>query len=656
MTVIAHNITAMNTQRQYGINTDLKAKTAEKLASGYRINRAADDAAGLAISEKMRSQIRGLTKGVQNTEEGVSLCHVADGALNEVSAMLHRMKELSVQSANGTNTDEDRENLQDEVSQLLEEIDRISEDTEFNTIHIFQGDTERTVIPAEYEELTAGNFKVTGTPTDTVSTKYVISADTTGFSINNDVFTWADFKDTGNNNLSQTPLVAGTYSMEYHGLTISIDVEDNAKMDDVIGLLNGAEFSTKVTSQNTSAVVSVKSFNASMQCVTGDVKQDTFTLAVNNGAFSIECSSGTGDDGSLGHILGTSLSGLDEIPAGTHTISFEYGSGGVYNTMNMEVTTSVAMSQDDFLNALNGAELESYSVYWMQGSGALNNGTGYADFRSDDLESAGFLYGDSVTLNYVYENNTVGLQLGTDGPILWESYSRVPGYVDGNFVTGIMEFSDGRGNNIRFQDINGSLLKAGWQNQIGQGATASFSLKSDVHDEIFTGITLKENPLITGSISSVNDSGYRGDMITPPVLIVEETDLRLWIQSGANEGQGMYLEIGKMSTSILGLADMDISTADGATKALGHVREALTKVSKNRSRIGAQQNRLEHTIDRENVAIENLTASESGIRDADMAYEMVCLSKYNILEQTGQAMMAQANQSKQGVLQLLSFS
>ncbi len=656
MTVIAHNITAMNTQRQYGINTDLKAKTAEKLASGYRINRAADDAAGLAISEKMRSQIRGLTKGVQNTEEGVSLCHVADGALNEVSAMLHRMKELSVQSANGTNTDEDRENLQDEVSQLLEEIDRISEDTEFNTIHIFQGDTERTVISAEYEELTAGNFKVTGIPTDTVSTKYVITADDTGFNINNDAFTWADLKDNSNNDLSQSPIVAGTYSMEYHGLTISIDVEDNAKMDDVIGLLNGAEFSTKVTSQNTSTVVSVKAFNASMQCVTGDVKQDTFTLSVNNGAFTIESSGGTGDDGSLGHVLSTSLSGMDEVPAGTYAISFEYGSGGVYNTMNLEVTTSATMPRDELLNALNDAELENYSVYHMDGFAELTNGNVYADFRSDDMETAGFSYGDEVILNYVYVDNKVGLQLGTDGPILWESYSRVPSWVDGKFVPGKIEYSDGRGNRITIQDINGDMMEMGWKDKIAQGAIASFDLLSDVHNEIFTGITLKENTLVTGSIASVNDSGYRGNMITPPILIVEETDLRLWIQSGANEGQGMYLEIGKMSTSILGLADMDISTADGATKALGQVREALAQVSKNRSRIGAQQNRLEHTIDRENVAIENLTASESGIRDADMAFEMVCLSKYNILEQTGQAMMAQANQSKQGVLQLLSFS
>ena len=132
MITVAHNLSAKNAQRQFGINTKSKAKSTERLLSGYKINRAADDAAGLSISEKMRRQIRGLTQGVENTQDGVSLCQVADGALAEVNDMLHRITELSVKSANGTNSEQDRQCIQNEINEILQEIDRIGNSTEFN--------------------------------------------------------------------------------------------------------------------------------------------------------------------------------------------------------------------------------------------------------------------------------------------------------------------------------------------------------------------------------------------------------------------------------------------------------------------------------------------------------------------------------------------
>jgi len=139
MNIVAHNLSAMNTQRQFGINTRNKAKSIEKLSSGYRINRAADDAAGLAISEKMRRQIRGLSQGIENTQDGISLCQVADGALAEVDDMLHRITELSVKSANGTNSAIDRQYIQKEIQQLLTEIDRVGDTTTFNEQPVFKG-------------------------------------------------------------------------------------------------------------------------------------------------------------------------------------------------------------------------------------------------------------------------------------------------------------------------------------------------------------------------------------------------------------------------------------------------------------------------------------------------------------------------------------
>ena len=132
--VVQHNMSAMNANRNLGVTTGMQAKSSEKLSSGYKINRAADDAAGLSISEKMRSQIRGLNKASDNAQDGISLIQTAEGALNESHSILQRMRELSVQAANGTETDDDREAVQNEISQLQEELTRISETTEFNTM------------------------------------------------------------------------------------------------------------------------------------------------------------------------------------------------------------------------------------------------------------------------------------------------------------------------------------------------------------------------------------------------------------------------------------------------------------------------------------------------------------------------------------------
>ncbi|MEG6573090.1 flagellin [Caldibacillus debilis] len=136
---INHNISALNTYRQLSFNNTQTAKNLEKLSSGYRINRAGDDAAGLAISEKMRGQIRGLEMATKNAQDGISLIQTAEGALNETHAILQRIRELAVQSANDTNTDNDRAELQKEVDQLLQEIDRIANTTQFNTKNLLDG-------------------------------------------------------------------------------------------------------------------------------------------------------------------------------------------------------------------------------------------------------------------------------------------------------------------------------------------------------------------------------------------------------------------------------------------------------------------------------------------------------------------------------------
>ena len=149
--VVQHNMSALNANRMMNITTSSVSKSTEKLSSGYRINRAADDAAGLSISEKMRSQIRGLSQASTNAQDGISLIQTAEGALNESHSILQRMRELSVQAANGTETDDDREAVNNEIKQLQDELTRISDTTEFNTMKLLDGSLDEGSSSVDYK-------------------------------------------------------------------------------------------------------------------------------------------------------------------------------------------------------------------------------------------------------------------------------------------------------------------------------------------------------------------------------------------------------------------------------------------------------------------------------------------------------------------------
>ena len=167
--VVQHNLTAMNSNRMLGVTTGLQAKSSEKLSSGYKINRAADDAAGLSISEKMRKQINGLDRASTNAQDGVSAVQTAEGALTEVHSMLQRMNELAVQAANGTNSTDDRQAIQDEIDQLVTEIDRVAETTKFNESYLLKGDASKTAEVSFYKAQYAGTVYLAGSTTAATS-------------------------------------------------------------------------------------------------------------------------------------------------------------------------------------------------------------------------------------------------------------------------------------------------------------------------------------------------------------------------------------------------------------------------------------------------------------------------------------------------------
>ena len=394
--VVQHNLTAMNASRMLGITTGQQAKSSEKLSSGYRINRAADDAAGLSISEKMRKQINGLDQASTNAQDGVSSVQTAEGALTEVHSMLQRMNELAVQAANGTNSESDRDAIQAEIKQLTTEIDRVAETTKFNETYLLKGDAEK-----EQVEIT-------------------------------------------------------TYRAPQMSLVEAAMAE-------------GGKLEVKTDMDGTGATV-----------------------------YTFESGLAEGDK----------WNGLD-----------------VVTTVDGPNQITVASAQEEELAAMQKVMDTYYEEMGLSGTVAIST------------------------------------------------------------------------------------------------AAAGFTVQSE--DDVFT----------------YNDA----------------LDLSIHVGADSDSANKIFMKIESMDASSLGIKDLRVDgvTYARATAAIDKIADAIQKVSTQRSDLGAIQNRLEHTIANLDNVVENTTAAESRIRDTDMAEEMVEYSKNNILAQAGQSMLAQANQSTQGVLSLL---
>lgn len=502
---INHNITAMNTQRQLTGNTAAQSKSIEKLSSGLRINRAGDDAAGLAISEKMRGQIRGLDMAAKNSQDGISLIQTAEGALNETHSILQRMRELAVQAASDTNTSDDRGQLQKEINQLTDEIDRIANTTEFNNKKLLNGDLS--------------------------------SAQT-----------------------AQNAVALG--KSELGG--------------------DAASLATKVSA------------------VTGnftDGKVGTHAMAISVGTAGFTESAGTFKSNQK-------LSDLGVTDASDMTIAID-GNAPVAIT---GLTTSSTIQ--DVIDAIN-----------TKGAGAV----------TASLTEEGKL---SVVSNTVSAASAV-------------------------------VFADATGSNINAQLFGGATVQAGSATNLtvtdvftAQDGTVSaaktYRLTSAAAADavLGNGVTLKNdgtNPFVAGTVTVKS--------LAAANAVAAKADTSATFQIGANEGQEIKVDVGKVDAQSLnikiGATYQDVTTQRTAKTAITVFDNALKAVSNERSKLGAFQNRLEHTINNLNTSSENLSAAESRIRDVDMAKEMMEQTKNSILAQASQAMLASANQQPQGVLQLL---
>lgn len=492
---IQHNINALNSLRQLGMNNTNTGKNLEKLSSGYRINRAGDDAAGLAISEKMRGQIRGLEQAQQNAEDGISLIQTAEGGLNETHAILQRMRELAVQSANGTYQDAvDRENLNKEVDALKSEIDRISSSTQFNKINLLDGSlTGKKGFGAGISSLT-----LSGAPDYTTSLN-------------------------GAGEVSITKLDDGSFELE---LKIN---------------------NTSIGKQTVAADAAAG--NVAFGTGTNEV-----TVAHNGGASLKDGSSIVG----LEFTAGTAI--IAAVDA-TFTNDAELGANGITATGTYTATSTA-----------EGPITAEFTA----------NGNGYT------IQVGG----ESLTIADITSDTATDRQFTFNG-LKFELAKGVAGDLGGTTIT------------------------------LGEATAYA-----------------PEIPAKAGSVSTSDVRTSTGG---------------LTFQIGANgvEDQQVSLRLGDMSSKGLGIADVSVLKQPNANDAIAILDDAINKVSGTRADLGALQNRLEHTVNNLGVTNENLTAAESRIRDVDMAKEMMEYTKNNILTQAAQAMLAQANQQPQGVLQLL---
>ena len=853
--VLAHNLLSMYTDRQLNITSDRKTKSLEKLSSGYRINRASDDAAGLSISEKMRRQIRGLNRGIENTQDGISLCQVADGALAEVTDMLHRITELSVQSANGTNSESDRRAIQAEIGDLLSEIDRVGETTTFNGRKIFSdscseqsymgiiGYKDEIVTNTTNVPMTDNfNFYVTGQSTDSAAAAYTIDTSTSlsnGIVIGTDAVAWDKVTDENGDVIDLSGEVQkGKYSFEYKGMNVSFELKRNVTTDQLVLGLQGMKWSSKqgtgnVMSYSLSAT-SDNDYSNTLKDYTiqalddglyvNNVKyewpdsikngpQNGWTISFKAGNLTVGLSIGADNTASMSEIfanIGTRsfseesrtgvVSVVNFMSAVNTTINTEYKSeneikdllaeqscikadsygmylqlagknltkiswddmyknskqNGAYNELtyqdgNISITFSVVsgMSYENLAKAMNDTlvkvsyapieyknaisktpadtyyngvenyfidnltinELDKYLKIKQFSFTKMDDGT--AAFIEDPdntkwstnaphiMEEPEKVYGIGIDKSY----NGKLLAIGNNGSAV-EGYQLVNGdelkeYFLRRNIKNKPEsgensinliFKNGNSTiNLKMIDtmqqdcdletfIDGITGRASYYNEpfisivfpVTGNDDALYKYKVDVpssrgasinytrYSGIIDSVDKNMSDIIADKVDNIPSYSYIESKETTSVIktpiygeVTQNGNNGIWIQSGTDAWSGMWLEIDKMNSEELGIDDLDVSTITGAEKAMNSIDEALKKLSDNRSRVGAQQNRLEHTVLNEQNIVENTQSAESRIRDTDMAEEMVTYSKNNILAQAGQSMLAQANQSTQGVLSLL---
>ena len=660
---VQHNMAALNANRMLGSITGAAGKTTEKLASGYRINRAADDAAGLAISEKMRGQIRGLNQASTNAQDGISLIQTAEGALQESHSILQRMRELAVQASNGTETDEDRANIQDEISQLQDELDRIAETTEFNTMKLLDGTYSASGATSSSAGPKYGQYDGDLKAFITSNVAGVTVATTTAAKEGGETAIWSPDGKTLTLNLTHNK----AYSQgEIDELIANAKQEDakatNAPASVTVKFAEGYYTATQSTNgietvagskaETASKVYYTSSVTVDAVDVRGDLdikvksSAENTQLVISTAAAATASWDGTTltlklvqdktyTEQDINALVDAAITGSAQTAARGTDIDLELSKNDftVVTTVAAAVTAAAATTME----IERGTVLATSDYVGANRMEIISNKYG-ADYNIDiavDFTAAAGKETAVVSTQPTYNVSTSGAD--TSGAI-------------GN--TGGYKLSLQAGKEYTEADIQAILAQAGldvtvklYGNESYGGTDAPSTLQVNSSSASAT-LQLRGGTGIGDEDAFLGQAKYDG---------VSSALDGLKLQVGANKGQTISFNIEDMSASALGVNGSNVRV-DQQTKAqdsITAIDAAIQKVSKQRSTLGAIQNRLEHTIASLDTSAENLQTAESRIRDTDMAETMVEFSKNNILQQAAQSMLAQANQSSQGVLSLL---
>ena len=702
---IQHNIIALNTNSNLTFNNTQTSKALEKLSTGFKINRAGDDAAGLAISEKMRAQIRGLNRAATNAQDGISLIQTAEGALNEVHAMLQRMGELAVQASNDTNTDEDRQALQKEIAQIISEVDKVANTTEFNTMKLLDGTFANQNNNASGGAVTNPFVTITYNAVDAsprgqhraydpgdrdytnfknmLDTQIVPQAVQGILNTFKDTFGYLDGSKIGIGlqisnrpdsgvlaSMSMTPYWGSEVIPDVDlGYTLTINVASlNFDADNNLTADSRAYFETTVVHEIMHAFM-FESLTAGMW------GKDQYLT--DTGAFPSWFIEGTaqvaggGSDYAKGGLgltdtmsesqISNALSGNNKLGANTNRSNYGTGYlatlylGHLASNDSMDVE-DIASGIDKIMNDVRGGKSLDQAIK----DNTNNQYSGIADFENKfATDGANFtkqivgmigtgkgavITGDLADDDLLDDTNH-NITLFDLDTVYSEVYNSYPdGYVvmaGGQATNGGVPGPEHPASNTNPGNQGGGNNQGGTQQPGNQGGTGT--------NPTPPGGQTGGNTGTGGQTGGTQQGGGGGTQPTPAT-----PKGALTFHVGANGNQVVHLNIEAMSSASLGIDKVDLSTQQGANDAITTAHKAIDKVSAQRSQLGAIQNRLEHTINNLTNTAENLTAAESRIRDTDMAQEMMKFMKNNILVQAAQSMLAQANTHPQSVLSLLA--
>ncbi len=583
---IQHNIMAMNAYRNYNNNSSALSKNLEKLSSGYKINRAGDDAAGLAISEKMRAQITGLNAASKNVKDGISLVKTSEGAMQEIQDMLNRMDYLATQSANGTYDNEvDRANLQKEVTALKAEINRIADSANFNGIKLLDGSLDNSLkTTAETDLFTDGTLTVVADgQLGKKAQAGVFEADFTGF--------------------KAVAAADGDVKVNVFGQDVTVKAGAK-KGEEITGEMVAAAIADHFDGSTAAKGDYTADYNIKL---TGEKNGEKVTLTMS------DAPSKAWDVVASPLASGFQFTNASVSPAGD-LVGGNQSYGGMVKTLTEPVDNTAGREYAHASVDLKQLTIEDGTTLTIGDTTytfAVGKGSAFKDSENvidlTDLTEVDMT--DKATAGKVASRVTTAAKDNKNFTVTGKSAMN-------NMADGVIHLTEKEGG----VDTDNYKLEGKPNSKV-----------ADNKDGDWTGLVK------VGKVDTANMG----------------TALTLQIGDTSDSYNQMKVKVGDMHTKAMGIDGIDISNQAGASAAVQTIRDAINYVSGVRGDLGAVQNRLEHTANNLSVMAENIQDAESTIRDTDVAEEMMSYVKNNILVQSAQAMLAQANQVPQGVLQLL---